>query len=366
MLNIQQNLTLTPYIPSSSVTKKEGIDFNKFIHSIERANKNAEDSVKESSRSTYDRYIKLFEGYARDKGLYSPVDVKKTHKGREITEKRNIAPYKLNDYEASILCACFLSDMKEDRGWYTSTLIAARAALKYAYEKEGYDPSPTKCAAISRLMTGIDNNNSKTSKESDPLSINDIKAMISKIDVNTKKGIMHRAILALCYCGAFRRSEIAKMITTELRPNEHGYKADIPNTKTGRVEKPVFTGDELPVVEYMNAWLDVANIKDGYIFHRFGRNDTIQPSKNYPHISDHEINRIVQKYAELAELKFKFKVSSHGIRRGAAEDAAKVGSSVEKIAQLLGHSSYESSKIYINDAGLFVNGALEGILKNAR
>jgi integrase len=94
--------------------------------------------------------------------------------------------------------------------------------------------------------------------------------MLACIPADTLAGKRDRALLALGFAGAFRRSELVALTIADLIEVEGGFRVTIHHSKTDQErqgqEIAIPTGGKLRPVEAVQAWLDAAGITDGPVF----------------------------------------------------------------------------------------------------
>src|SRR6516225_2677315 len=91
-----------------------------------------------------------------------------------------------------------------------------------------------------------------------------IRAMLDECDTTTMLGIRDRAILALGFAGAFRRSELVALTVADLTEVPDGYRVLIRRSKTDLTgegaEIVIPRGLRIRPVEAVQAWLQTAGI----------------------------------------------------------------------------------------------------------
>lgn len=327
----------------------EKIDIGEFLESIESCIENLKAKLKPSSLKKYKSGIVRFQAYCKQK-------------------KTN--PETLDDKSASLLVGFFVSDLSNE-GLNYNTISLYRAGLKFFYENIANpkrETSPTSSKHVTDLMEGIKNRIQKKAVRRMPLKSNHIVKMIEKCDISTIKGLRDRAILAMCFCGAFRRSEVASMRIDNLeRDNEQsGYRYHSIDSKGGELSKGVMSGEKIPLFDYIDEYLSTAKITEGYMFYQTSRTgnllkETKGKIRKTEHINDREISKIIKRYAEMIGENPKL-IGGHSTRRGMATEAVLVGHDILTVMDILGHKNSNTTKIYVDEALQLKKNAGKGIV----
>jgi site-specific recombinase XerD len=162
------------------------------------------------------------------------------------------------------------------------------------------------------------------------------RALIDAPDVNTRKGLRDRAVLALLIGSGLRRSELAALNCSHIQQrNGRWLIADLVG-KHGRIRTvPLPTWVHTTTQE----WATAAGIRQGCLFQSLDR---------YGHLTGHRLSpqsifMIVVEYGE----KLGVVVSPHDLRRTFAKLAHEGRSPLEQIQFSLGHASVVTTEIYL-------------------
>jgi site-specific recombinase XerD len=343
---------LIVYGSNNSITQRtaeEKINLEPFIDSFDECNKNLRSKVKESTLTKYKSGILRFKVYCSEK---------------------NTNPELLDDKSASYLIGFFVTDLAKD-GLNYNTIALYRAGIKFFYENIANpirDVSPTTSKHVTDVMNGIKNRTQKKPVRRTPLKSSHVTRMIEKCDIKTIKGLRDRAIIAMCFCGAFRRSEVASMRIDNLeRDNEQsGYRYHSMDSKGGELSKGVMSGEKIPLFDYIDAYLNAAGITEGYMFYQTSRTgnllkETKGSIRKSKHINDREINKIIKRYAEMIGENPRL-IGGHSTRRGMATEAVLFGHDTLTVMDLLGHKNSNTTKIYVDEAIKLKKNAGKGIV----
>jgi site-specific recombinase XerD len=234
-----------------------------------------------------------------------------------------------------------------------STLDRRLAAITYVHETQGHPASPAKHVRVRELMAGIRRTYGRPQDKRDPLTTAQLKAMVDRLDVTTRRGLRDRALLLVGYAGAFRRSELAPLQVGQLRRRGDGYVVSLVRTKDdqeghGReVGIPAFPRSALCPVAALDAWLTEAAITTGPVFRKVTRYDTVTDRP----LSPSTVAMIVKRAANLAGIPPN-QLAGHSLRAGHATTAAENGAADRVIMRQTGHRSVETLEGYIRSGNL--------------
>ena len=167
--------------------------------------------------------------------------------------------------------ALFLADQAR-AGLSVVTLKRRLSAIHYAHRLKGLD-SPTDHPKVRGELAGISRiHGSRPRQAKNPILDDQLLTMLA-LCPDTLIGIRDRAILALGFAGAFRRSELAALKIEDLTFQRDGHLiCMITRSKTDQAgegfEKPIYNGKKLQPVTHLQAWLDQAGIDEGLVFRR--------------------------------------------------------------------------------------------------
>ncbi len=233
-----------------------------------------------------------------------------------------------------------------------STLKRRIASISVIHKIKGHYLD-TKHPIIMENLHGIKRNIGSNQKAKKPILINDLKAIINKIDeINQpdKKKIRDKAIILIGFSGGFRRSELVNIDYDDLEFVSEGVKIFIKRSKTdqsgeGMIKAiPYFDNKLFCPVTKLKDWIDFSETKSGKIFK----------------LSDKSVSLIIKKYASLSGLDPN-KYGGHSLRSGFATSAAEFGVEERNIMAMTGHKTTQMVRRYIQEANLFKNNALNKI-----
>jgi site-specific recombinase XerD len=200
---------------------------------------------------------------------------------------------------------------------------------------------------ISRLSSRNAGNRSKESPCHGPGGGQHARALCPA----TLIGARDRALLALGFAGAFRRSELVALQVEDLAPCADGLRVTVRRSKTDQEAQgqtiAILRGVCICPVEAVDAWLAKAGINTGFVFRsvlKGGRLGGPLPAQSVAHI--------VKAYATRAGLDARI-FSGHSLRAGFCTSAAEHGASVWKMMDVSRHKSVQTLRGYVRNAESF-------------
>ena len=198
----------------------------------------------------------------------------------------------------------------------------------------------------------------------DALAKTDLERIVEVLPRDLR-GVRDRAILAISFVGAFRRSEVAGLDVSDVKfvPRE-GLDVRPRTSKTD--QKGQNEGKALPLqdnhdacpVHTLRAWLDAAGIERGPLFRRVHHDGTVGEKR----LSDKSIAEIVKRAVKLIGLD-PAKYSGHSPRAGFATAAAADGRGLDEIMNQTGHRSVTVARGYIRHGTRFTKNAAKGMFR---
>ncbi|MCD7893102.1 MAG: site-specific integrase [Erysipelotrichaceae bacterium] len=228
----------------------------------------------------------------------------------------------------------FLNEEEKAYGWSPKTrnqkLSAVKSFLEYA---QSINPVYLNTYVEVKSIKKKKENNEKQ----DYMTVDEMKAFFSCIDLRYKSGYKHYVILTVLYETGTRVSEVINIRIENLFFNENPY---IKIFGKGNKERNVYISDS--VVFMINEYRTKFNIHDGYLF----RN----PSNNQ--LTRYSINKMIDKYYEKTVEKCPTltnkSVSPHTFRHSKAVHFLQNDTSIFIIQRFLGHSSIKTTEVYLD------------------
>lgn len=272
---------------------------------------------------------------------------------------------------ADALTVClYVADVQEKLVY--GSIRRALTAIGRVHELQG-QTSPTKADSVKRVLLGLAKTKGRAVDKATPISFAELRAMMGACP-GSAAGIRDRAILALGWGGALRRSEVVGLdiINVVFRaegvalhvqrakndPTGKGRDLGIPRSKTG-----------FCLVQPIENWAgrlsrSIQGADDGSFFRFFGSAGRGFFPPVGARLGARSVCSIVKKYARLVGLDGVY--SGHSLRRGLATEAARCGVPEWALQQHTGHSSPDQLRGYIHAGRLFVDSPINAILAGAR
>ena len=223
----------------------------------------------------------------------------------------------------------------------------------------------TKHPLIIENIMGIKRRKGSAQNGKKPLLINNLKVLIKAINRSNSNPIIKfrdRTIVLIGFSGGFRRNEIVSLNYDDIEFVNEGMKINLRRSKTDQYGEgflkgiPYFDNPVYCPVISMQNWLKISKIDSGSLFRRFSKGAKLTEIR----LTDQTVALIIKKYLQLAGIDSK-NYSGHSLRSGFATSAADAGAEERSIMAMTGHKSTEMVRMYIKEANVFKNNALNNI-----
>jgi site-specific recombinase XerD len=235
-------------------------------------------------------------------------------------------------------------------GAKASTLGRRLAAIRYAHLAAGFE-SPTASEELKMIMRGIRRTIGTAPVKKAPALAGQMKDMLALCPA-TMKGKRDRALLALGFAGAFRRSELVALQVADLVEVADGLLVKIRWSKTDQEgqgqEIAIPRGARLRPVEAVQDWLVAAGITAGPIFRRVGRGGRVSVEA----LAADSVPDVVKAYALATGLE-PGEYAAHSLRAGFLTSGAESGASIFKLMEVSRHKSVDTLRGYVRRTDLF-------------
>lgn len=185
-----------------------------------------------------------------------------------------------------------------EAGRAASTLGRRLAAIRYAH-KLAKAPDPTDDEEVRAAMKGARRKVGVAPRQKAAATADVLAALLMRTP-DTLTGKRDRALLALGFAGAFRRSELVALDVEDLVEHPDGLRVTVRRSKVdqeGRgFEKAIPHGRFIRPVALLREWLDAAGITEGPIFRPVSRSGRVRgyPSPSEPGVSSHVATKPAQ------------------------------------------------------------------------
>jgi site-specific recombinase XerD len=260
--------------------------------------------------------------------------------------------------------AAFLVSEAE-AGRASSTIGRRCAAIRYAHKLAGA-ADPTDDEGVRATLEGIRRKVGVAPAQKAAATAEVLARMLMRTQ-DTLAGKRDRALLALGFAGAFRRSELVALDVGDLEADREGLRVRVRRSKTdqdGRgFEKTIPHGRFLRPVALVRDWLDAAGIVEGPVFRPVSRSGHVRGLTGAAprRLTTQAVANIVKHYAHLAGLDASA-YGGHSLRAGYITTAAEYGADLARIMDQSGHRDPRTVVGYIRRANAFKDHSGAGFL----
>ena len=245
--------------------------------------------------------------------------------------------------------ALFLAAQASE-GKRPATLQRRLAAIRHLHREAGH-PSPTDAEVVTAAMAGVRRTLGAAQRQVAPATAELLQSMLGVCGADLV-GKRDRALLALGFGGAFRRSELVALRVEDLEFATEGLKVRVQRSKTDQdgagQTVPVLDGPRLSVKAAVSDWMTAAGIDSGPLFRRLIKGGTVSPDS----LTDRSVANIIKERAEQAGLDAN-QFSGHSLRAGFLTSAAANGADLWKMAEVSRHRKIETLRTYVRQAQAF-------------
>jgi site-specific recombinase XerD len=247
------------------------------------------------------------------------------------------------------LVAAFLSG-EALRGTKAATIGRRLAAIRYAHAAAGLEP-PTNSEPVKAVMRGIRRTLGVAKTQKAPATADRVRRMLDACP-DTLRGKRDRALLALGFAGAFRRSELVALTVADVAEVPDGFRVIIRRSKTDQEgagqEIVVPRGASLRPVEAVQTWLAAAGITAGPIFRPINKAGRVVDAA----LTAESAAGVVKQRAEAVGLN-PTEFAGHSLRAGFLTSAAEAGATVHKMMEVSRHKSAANLQVYVRRVDMF-------------
>ena len=227
-----------------------------------------------------------------------------------------------------------------EAGRAPSTITRRLAAIGWAHKRAGHKPPQHADGggAIAEVMAGIRRSRAAPPAQKAAADADVLRDMLRACAGEKLRAVRARAVLAIGFAGAFRRSELVALRVEDIRRDAEGIRVVIRRSKADQEGEGAVVaiphGDRLRPVAALDAWLAAARVAEGFVFRRIGRAGQVTDEP----MSDRAVARLVQAVAKAAGYDPAL-FGGHSLRAGFITSAARTGASIFKIQEISRHRS---------------------------
>lgn len=183
-----------------------------------------------------------------------------------------------------------------EAGFKASTINRRAAAIGFEHRLAGYRDAPSEAKPVRVVMRKIRRVIGTAQTRKAPVTIEIVSQMLEECP-DTLAGFRDRALLALGFTGAFRRSELVALEVADLVEVPDGLRVTF---WRGNLELEINIPRSHPLrpMEAVETWLATAGINSGPVFRPVLKGSRLQPVP----LSDRSVAAIVKRYAALVGL----------------------------------------------------------------
>ncbi|WKE49692.1 site-specific integrase [Gluconobacter oxydans] len=235
-----------------------------------------------------------------------------------------------------------------EQGRKAGTLARGVAAVSCAHELAGFEGF-SRSRVVQDALRGMRRTLGTAPTRKAPATVDLLRRMLD-VQPNTLIGLRNRALLALGFAGALRRSELATLEVGDLVPQEGGALLTLRRSKTdpdGAGQTiGILNGSTIRALDHLAAWCEAARITSGRLFRSVDRHGRTGES-----LSDRSVARIIKTAAEAVGLDPE-RFSGHSLRAGFITSGAEAGADALLIAETSRHQSLDVLRTYVRRASL--------------
>lgn len=261
--------------------------------------------------------------------------------------------------------AAYLASLARD-GKSVSAVNVALSAILFRHRCVDVTLS-RKHPAIANVMAGITRKQARPLRQAKPLSLDDLRHVISSIKGDDIRALRDTALLLIGFFGALRRSEIAALDVTGRSAIEitvAGMKLHLTATKTSLTTETIALPrrtDGLCPVAALERYLAAASIREGALFRAVSKSARLLDRRldvtSIRHIFRERLGAAFGTlYADDLSRRLAC-MSPHSLRAGFITAAAKAGAPEHIIQRTSRHKSVDVLRSYIRNADAFAANA---------
>ena len=225
-------------------------------------------------------------------------------------------------------------------------------------------PDPTDSLQVKHMMRGIRKLHVTKTRKANPLTYDDLLKINKTLELSDMLvDLRNLALFTIGFFGAFRRSELVGIKYEDLTFTDQGVTIFILKSKTdqhgvGATVCIPYGNNEICPIRVLNKWLEITEIKSGFLFRKILRHDYLGDTGITPQI----VNLALKQITKRAGIEDVDGFSAHSLRRGFATTASMKGSSIPSIMRQGRWVNTNSVMGYIDEAAKFNDNAASAIL----
>lgn len=234
------------------------------------------------------------------------------------------------------------------QGRKAATIARDVAAISCAHELAGCEGF-SRSRIVQDALRGMRRTIGTAPLRKAPLTADLLQRMLDH-QPDTVIGLRNRALLALGFAGALRRSELVALEMEDLVHQPGGALLTIRRSKTDPDGSGqtigILNGSRIHVLDRLTAWTDAAGITSGPLFRSVDRHNHVGGA-----LSDRSVARIIKRASDVAGLDPN-DFSGHSLRAGFITSGVEAGADALLIAETSRHKSLDVLRSYVRRASL--------------
>lgn len=230
-----------------------------------------------------------------------------------------------------------------------STIRRRCAAIAHIHERAGHD-NPAAHIGVRSTVEGIARQIGSASTKKAALTADMLERVLRKIPTDLP-GLRDRALIALGFAGALRRSELVALDVEDIARHPKGIVLTIRRSKTDQAgkgfTKAIPHGRKVKAPAALDAWLVASKITNGPIFRGLC---ALVISKD--RLCAHQVARIIKSRVRAAGFDPRV-FAGHSLRSGFITTAADHGATLQSIASHAAHAKIDTTLGYVQVADAF-------------
>jgi len=248
--------------------------------------------------------------------------------------------------QSETVAAWVASRLKQGRK--AATLARGVAAVSCAHEMAGFE-SFSRSRIVQDALRGMRRTLGTAPIRKAPVTVVLMRHMLAAQPDNLI-GLRNRALLALGFAGALRRSELVTLEIGDLVLQEGGALLTLRRSKTDQDGAGqmigILNGSTIRALDHLATWCEAAGITSGLLFRSVDRHGRVGDF-----LSDRSVARIIKSAAEIVGLDPEH-FSGHSLRAGFITSGAEAGADALLIAETSRHKSLDVLRLYVRRASL--------------
>lgn len=172
-----------------------------------------------------------------------------------------------------------------------------------------------------------------------------VETLVRAPGISSLRGLRDTAMMVLMVCTGIRAAEVANLRIDDLRQTLGGELSLRVSQGKGNKQRLIPYGPLSWCLQYVDAWLEQAEITTGFVFRGIRRGGkTVRKTG----IGSWTVNDIMNNYPIMVDGDLR-EVKPHDLRRTYARNAYEFGMDLERIRQNLGHTSLQTTQTYIGE-----------------